>query len=108
MSRQLAAKTAALESAASAAPTLPSGGSAAVGGNATKPKAPIKPVKKDVKSLMKGIVVKKKPKAADTVKSTSTTKPASPSTTSSDKVESGKRPADADNDDPEGQKKQKI
>lgn len=64
--RQLAAKTAALEASQSAdgadtAPPAP-----------PRPKVPPKAIKKDVRSLMKGVVVKKKPKAAP-VPATATT-----------------------------------
>jgi len=98
--RQLAAKHAAMDAAIpiiSPSASVNTASSSA----AMKPKVPLKPGKKDMKSLMKGIVVKKKPKAA-APSNTVVTHPAL--TKSGEKPV--KRPAEGDDED--GGKKQKV
>jgi len=99
--RQLASKHAAMDAVVPvAAPTA----AAVIASNApaSKPKAPLKPVKKDMRSLMKGVVIKKKPKASLSADAKGSTVQ-SPS--ASDKV--AKRSVD-DTEADEGAKKQKI
>jgi hypothetical protein len=65
-------------------------------------KVPPKPVKKDVKSLMKGVMVKKKPKAGDM-------KPATGAKTAGTESRAvGKREADGNGEQAEGEKRQKL
>jgi hypothetical protein len=99
--RQLALKHAAMDAAV---PVIPSAAAAGMASStvSTKPKVPLKSGKKDMKSLMKGVVVKKKPKAA----STTTTSAATMSSPLSGE-KTVKRPAE-DQEEDEGGKKKRV